>query len=105
MPDTGKIGFPLEGFRGIEVESPDGLRGIVGFVGDPGRLENVLEAIGVTGVLEGLSIGTVKFRNGATEDADDSPLRISFVSDPTPVGTEGSENVGLSSNSSIEGKA
>lgn len=98
--DTGKIGL---GFKGVEVESPDGLRGTVGFVGDPGRLENVLEGIGVTGVLEGLSIGIVKLRNAV--DADDSPLRISLTSDPTPVGTDGRENLGFSSNSSIEGNA
>jgi hypothetical protein len=106
VPDTGSIGFPFEGLRGIEFDRPDGLRGIVGFVGDPGRLENV-SAMGVIGVLEGLSIGTVKFLNEAAADADISPLRKPFVSDPDfpLVGTEGRENAGLSSNSSIEGKA
>lgn len=60
--------------------------------------------IGVIGVLEGLSIGIVKFLNDTNGG---SPLRMSFADVwlDTPVGTEGSANAGSSSISSIDGKA
>jgi hypothetical protein len=63
---------------------------------------------GVIGVLDGLSIETAKFLCG--DGADGSPLRKSCVgwlsgAGIFPVGTDGSENAGFSSNSSIEGKA
>lgn len=103
VADTGRIGFPL---IGLLVDKPDGLSGMLGLVGDPGRLANAL-TIGGIGVLDGRSMGTVKFLN---DDADESPLRVSLgwrLSDPViaPEGAEGREKLGLSSSSSIEGKA
>ena len=87
--------------------TPFGLWGIGGFAGDPGRLMNVLTT-GVIGVLDGLSIETAKFL--CAGDVDDSPLRKScFVwlsgDGILFVGTEGRENAGFSSNSSMEGNA
>jgi hypothetical protein len=107
---TGSIILPLRDLVGIGKElpaSPFGLWGIEGLAGDPGRLMNVLTT-GVIGVLDGLSIETAKFLCG--DDADDCPLRKScgiWLSEAgiLPVGTEGRENAGFSSNSSIEGKA
>lgn len=108
-------------------ERLDGFRVAVVFVGDPGRLVNEF-IIGVTGVLDGLSIGFVKLRmtcgkgvGDLSGDGDlcgeptlkpvetgDKPLRPSLDDLLElllmPVGTEGSWNAGVSSNSSIGGK-
>lgn len=97
--------FGLDGTLLTPLESVEGLGGIVGLLGEGGRLENAL-LVGVIGVLEGRSIGTVKFRKEPKGDGDGSPLRRSLWEGPTmPVGTEGRENSGPSSSSSIEGKA
>jgi len=91
----------------IPLESPDGLWGIFGLVvtGEGGRLEKLL-LVGVIGVLDGRSIGTVKLRKDVRGDGDGSPLRstppLVFGED---VGTEGREKAGCSSSSSIDGNA
>jgi hypothetical protein len=91
-------------------ERPDGLDGAVDLFGEGegGRLLKLL-FVGVIGVLEGRSIGTVKFRNGNCIAAV-SLCRISvmcglFKEAPIPVGTDGKEKGGRSSSSSIVGKA
>lgn len=106
---TGMSGFGLEETPLTPLESPEDLRGIVNLFGEGGWLENVL-LLGVIGVLEGRSTGAVKFRKESRGDGDGSRLRKSLllgVRDVPlmPVGTEGRENAGSSSSSSIEGKA
>jgi hypothetical protein len=90
------------------LERPDGLDGSVDLFGEGGRLLKLL-FVGVIGVLEGRSMGTVNVRNGNWVAAV-SPCRKSvayglFKEAPIPVGTDGREKVGCSSSSSIVGKA
>lgn len=89
-------------------ESPEGLSGAFARVGDAGRLLKTL-VVGVIGVLDGLSMCSAKFLKLADGDEGTSPFRMSFrlgLDDVvlTPVGTEGRENSGFSSSSSIGGK-
>lgn len=124
----------------MPLDSPEGLCGAVDLPmllgllfmglglgdGDGGRLEK-LWLVGVTGVLDGRSMGTVKFRNDARGDGDSSPLRSCSLPPPPPplppygllfamplplllepgmpVGTDGSANAGYSSSSSMDGNA
>ena len=89
-------------------ERPDGLAGAVDLFGEEGRLFKLL-FVGVIGVLEGRSMGTMKVRNGDWIGGA-SPCRKSvacglFKEAPIPVGTDGREKDGSSSSSSIVGKA
>lgn len=110
MSVTGRMCLPLGDLVGMGRElpvSPFGLWGIGGLAGEPGRLMNVLTT-GVIGVLDGRSIEIAKFLCGGETDA--SPLRKPDDIWPSrvgilPVGTEGRENAGFSSNSSMDGKA
>jgi hypothetical protein len=67
--------------------------------------------VGVIGVLDGLSVGTVNVLNAADGVVGESPLRTSLEKDLfesrlfTPAVALGTLNVVLSSNSSMEGKA
>ena len=54
--------FGVEGLAVTPFERPDGLDGSVDLFGEGGRLLKLL-FVGVIGVLEGRSMGTVKFRN------------------------------------------
>jgi len=102
---TGMGIFGLDETLVTPLANVEGLGGIVDLFGEGGRLENAL-LVGVIGVLEGRSIGTVKFRREPKGDGDGSPLCTSLLEvPPMPVGTEGRENAGPSSSSSIEGKA
>ena len=91
------------------LERPDGFGGTVDLFGEEGRLLKLL-FVGVIGVLEGRSMGTVKARNGNWGTAATSPCRKSvawglFKEAPIPVGTDGREKNGCPSSSSIVGKA
>lgn len=82
-------------------DKPDGFKGTEGFEGDTGLLWNALK-VGVMGVLEGRSMGRTKFR----KEANGVVSLVGELLEPvalTPVGTEGSEKVGSSSSSSIDG--
>ena len=91
-------------------DRPEGFNGTVDLVGEAGRLLKLL-TVGVTGVLDGRSMGTVKLLNEVRGDADDSPVQESFATDLLdslllgPVGTEGGLKPGSSSSSSIDGNA
>jgi hypothetical protein len=100
--------FGVEELAVTPLERPDGLDGTVDLFGEEGRLLKLL-LVGVIGVLEGRSMGTVKVRNGNWV-APTSPCRKSgtcgFLKEaPIPVGTDGREKGGCSSSSSIVGKA
>ena len=100
--------FGVEELAVTPLERPDGLDGSVDLFGEGGRLLKLL-FVGVIGVLEGRSMGTVKVRNGNWVAAA-SLCRTSvayglFKEAPIPVGTDGKEKGGCSSNSSIVGKA
>ena len=97
---TGMGSFGLDETLLTPFESVEGLGGIVDLFGEGGRLENAL-LVCVMGVLEGRSMGTVKFR----KEPKGSPLRSWWEVPPMLVGTDGRENAGPSSSSSIEGKA
>ena len=116
----------------IPMDSPEGLCGIVPALealvlfpepsgdGEAGRDWKLL-LMGVMGVLLGRSMGTVKFLKLCSGEPADGPsyacpflpyavggLLEAPLPTPTPigpVGTEGKENAGSSSNSSMEGKA
>ena len=76
---TGRGVFGLEETPLTPLENPEGLRGIVNLFGEGGWLENVLLLVATTGVLEGRSTGTVKFRKESKGDGDGSPLRRSLL--------------------------
>ena len=100
--------FGVEELAVTPLERPDSLDGKVDLFGEGGRLLKLL-FVGVIGVLEGRSMGTVKVRNGNWVAAV-SPCRKSvayglFKEAPIPVGTDGREKGGCSSSSSIVGKA
>lgn len=102
------VTFGVEELAVTPLERPDSLDGSVDLFGEGGRLLKLL-FVGVIGVLEGRSMGTVKVRNGNWVAAV-SPCRKSvvyglFKEAPIPVGTDGREKGGCSSSSSIVGKA
>ena len=70
---TGMGVFGLDETLVMPLASVVTLGGIVDLFGEGGRLENAL-LVSVIGVLEGRSIGTVKFRKEPKGDGDRSPL-------------------------------
>ena len=101
--------FGVEELAVTPLERPDGLDGNVDLFGEGGRLLKLL-FVGVIGVLEGRSMGTVKVRNGNWVAAVSSCRKsvaygLKFKEAPIPVGTDEREKGGCSSSSSIVGKA
>ena len=104
---TGIVAFGVDELAVTPVERPEDFSGTVDLFGEGGRLFRSL-FVGVIGVLEGRSMGTVKFRNGNWV-AGASPCRKSLecglFGAPIPVGTDGREKDGCSSSSSMVGNA
>lgn len=100
--------FGVEELAETPLERVDGFVGTVDLFGEGGRLLKLL-VVGVIGVLEGRSMGTVKVRNGdwaAAASACRKSLAYGlFKEAPIPVGTDGREKSGCSSSSSMVGKA